>query len=161
VIHLNAIEYMILDALSRQNSYITAQRIESLIGEASATSVDTTTNVLLGLESQHAVHAVNFMPERGYRITQLGRQSLDAHKAVRTSANTSVDDETEPPTALLCVDEDELDAWWESLDVEQKADCFTQFALTQYTGERCHIYIEQKPAGIPITGTIGAEEQPQ
>jgi hypothetical protein len=59
----------------------------------------------------------------------------------------------EPPTALLCIDEDELDNWWQNLDVEQKADAFSGYTLDP-SGSRSHIYIE--PA-IHVLGTIGAD----
>jgi hypothetical protein len=66
----------------------------------------------------------------------------------------------EPSTALLCLDEDELDDWWESLDVELKADAFTNFALRMHTGEDSHVYIEPEHPSIPVLGTVGetAEE---
>jgi len=61
-----------------------------------------------------------------------------------------------PSTALLCVDEDELDEWWDNLDVGCKADAFAGFALRMHSGES-HVYVE---AGVPIIGTAGetAEE---
>ena len=37
--------------------------------------------------------------------------------------------ETDPASALLCVGEDELDLWWNALDVEAKADAFVQWSL--------------------------------
>lgn len=62
-----------------------------------------------------------------------------------------------PAVATVCIGEDELDAWWDSLDVDQKADAFAGFALRMYQGES---RIAVEPASIPILGTVGetAEE---
>jgi hypothetical protein len=61
-------------------------------------------------------------------------------------------------TAVICLDEDELNAWWNSLDVEQKADAFAQFSLTMYQGVS-HIYIETRHDVIPVKGVVG-DRQP-
>lgn len=60
--------------------------------------------------------------------------------------------EEEPATALLCVDEDELDDWWQNLDVEAKADAFVQWSLGN-DGRNSHVYIEEPR--IPLAGTVG------
>lgn len=59
-----------------------------------------------------------------------------------------------PATALLCVDEDELDEWWESLDVEMKADAFAQFALNMHHGFDSHVHVEPTDR-VPLAGTVG------
>ncbi len=59
-----------------------------------------------------------------------------------------------PATALLCIDEDELDDWWESLDVEMKADAFAQFALHMHDGAESHVYVERTDC-VPFGGTVG------
>jgi hypothetical protein len=61
-----------------------------------------------------------------------------------------------PATALLCVDEEELDNWWANLDVEAKADAWSQWSLGN-DGRNSHIHIE---SGVPVLGTVGetAEE---
>jgi Fe2+ or Zn2+ uptake regulation protein len=66
----------------------------------------------------------------------------------------------EPATTVICLDEDELDEWWESLDVDMKGDCFAGFALKMYRGENNHTYIEPEHQSIPVRGTAGetAEE---
>ena len=65
--------------------------------------------------------------------------------------------EPEPPmTALICLSEDELDDWWESLEVEQKADAFANFALHAHSGES-YVAVEPSPS-IPATGTVGEHD---
>lgn len=64
--------------------------------------------------------------------------------------------EDDAPTAVICLDEDELNSWWNSLDVEQKADAFAQFSLTMYQGVS-HIYIETHGA-VPVKGTVGSSQ---
>ena len=61
-----------------------------------------------------------------------------------------------PSTALICLDEDELNDWWTSLDVECKADAFAQFALHMHEGHDSHVYVEPSHLSVPVTGTIGA-----
>lgn len=75
----------------------------------------------------------------------------DSAEKTPTAPAAPVNEETDPPTALLCVDEDELDAWWQSLDVEQKADAFVRFTLTMYQDDS-HIYIDD---AVPVLGTVG------
>jgi len=52
------------------------------------------------------------------------------------------------PTAVCCLDEDELDEWWEDLDVEQKSDAFLRFSLKRST-----TYVHAAEPAIPILGT--------
>jgi hypothetical protein len=59
-------------------------------------------------------------------------------------------DDAEPSTALLCVDEDELNDWWDALEVEAKADAFVQWSLGN-DGRNSHVYIEPS---IPVAGTL-------
>jgi hypothetical protein len=61
-----------------------------------------------------------------------------------------------PSTALICLDEDELDDWWASLDVECKADAFAQFALHMHEGHDSHVYVEPSHLSVPVTRTLGA-----
>jgi hypothetical protein len=57
-----------------------------------------------------------------------------------------------PATALLCVNDEDLDAWWDSLDVEGKAEAFAAYALdVAITGGRVHV----DDLRIPVVGTIG------
>jgi len=75
-------------------------------------------------------------------------------KVAEAQAQDEADDD-DPPTAVICIDEDELDRWWASLDVEQKADAFAQFSLAMYQGIS-HIYIEPHAEHrIPVMGTVG------
>lgn len=72
-----------------------------------------------------------------------------------------VPEDPEPAVALLCVHEDELDDWWNALDVEAKGDAFAQWSLGN-DGRNSHVYIEPRPpqASVPVVGTAGetAEE---
>lgn len=73
------------------------------------------------------------------------------------------DEDTDPPVALLCVDEDELDNWWAALDVEAKADAFAQYSLSN-DGSDSHVYIEPHPEpahSIHIEGSIGNDSHAQ
>ena len=60
----------------------------------------------------------------------------------------------EPATALICLAEDELDAWWADLDVECKADAFAQFALHMHSGEHSYVHVEESRS-VPVLGTVG------
>jgi hypothetical protein len=60
-------------------------------------------------------------------------------------------EEDDVAIATVCLDEEDLDAWWLSLDVEQKADAFAEFSLTMYQGQS-RLYIEPR---IPVEGVIG------
>jgi hypothetical protein len=51
--------------------------------------------------------------------------------------------------ATVCIDEDELNEWWEGLDVECKADAFLQFTLG------CGGVVVSAPAPIFLRGTVG------
>jgi hypothetical protein len=88
----------------------------------------------------------------------LHEQLVDSHAHLdnqRASASVCNAKEPEvPPTALLCVDENELDDWWESLDVEGKADAFAQFALNMHHGFDSHIHVERTDRA-PLAGTVG------
>lgn len=67
-------------------------------------------------------------------------------------------DDHQPAVALLRVDEDELNDWWDALDVEAKADAFVQWSLGNY-GRNSHIYIEPREAAqIPVAGAIGGAQ---
>jgi hypothetical protein len=104
-----------------------------------------------------------------YAITCKGRVLLVSHKtdavlnenvapapARATCCNAAEPpEEHEPAVALLCVDEDELNDWWDALDVEAKADAFAQWSLGN-DGRNSHIYIEPCAAiSIPVLGSAG------
>lgn len=59
-----------------------------------------------------------------------------------------------PPTAVICLDEDELDDWWANLDVENKADAFARYALHQETS---YVAVDAQVSTIPVMGTIGGD----
>jgi hypothetical protein len=63
-----------------------------------------------------------------------------------------------PSSALLCVDEDELDDWWDALDVEAKADAFVQWSLGN-DGRNSHVYIESRETkAVPVAGTVSEQD---
>jgi hypothetical protein len=112
-----------------------------------------------------------------YSITVKGRTHLVAAEthfimgghppapAVEEPAQVSVCDLREPEVpdpaiATICIDEDELNNWWDGLGVEAKADAFTRYALDT-EGRDSHVYIEPtSTVSVPIIGTAGesAEE---
>ncbi|MDR3723295.1 MAG: hypothetical protein P4K83_02245 [Terracidiphilus sp.] len=102
-----------------------------------------------------------------YTVTHLGHQYLDevdghlvARPILATICNGIQLENDDPSTALLCIDEDEVNAWWNSLDVEQKIDAFAQFSLSMYQNGSSHIYvgmIHSNPT-VPVEGSIGSEE---
>lgn len=57
-------------------------------------------------------------------------------------------------SALICLDEDELDEWWQGLDVECKADAFAGFALRVHTGDS-YVAIDRPADRVPVLGTVG------
>ena len=60
----------------------------------------------------------------------------------------------ESPSALCCIDEDDLDNWWDEQDVEVKADAFLRITLNQTTS---FIYCGNRfsEPRIPVVGSIG------
>lgn len=73
--------------------------------------------------------------------------------------HTEPPDLDEPAQALLCVDEDELNDWWNALDVEAKADAFVQWSLGN-DGRNSHIYIERnETVSVPVTGKVGDDDE--
>lgn len=90
-----------------------------------------------------------------WSLTRLGEQVID-EKCKRhpvegddLSYLTNCDDQMVcPPAAVtVCIDEDELDEWWEGLDVELKADAFLAWTLGRGR------------AAIPVEGAIGESRQ--
>ena len=63
-------------------------------------------------------------------------------------------EDRKPAVAMLCINEDELDGWWDALDVEAKADAFSQWSLAN-DGSNCHLYLGPSRGGIPLVGAIG------
>jgi hypothetical protein len=76
-----------------------------------------------------------------------------------TATSVTIGDRPEPSAvAFLCFSEDELDNWWDGLDVEAKADAFAGFSLrAQGQGDS---FIHVPEPRIPVAGTIGAVSQP-
>lgn len=63
------------------------------------------------------------------------------------------DDDGAPSSALISVNEEELDEWWDNLDVEAKADAWSQWSLGNH-GRNSHVYIEDEKS-VPVYGTVG------
>lgn len=103
-----------------------------------------------------------------YSITQSGQVYLTAAEAMPSTQpptheplQVAICNRHEPEVpdadqALLCVDEDELDDWWDALDVEAKADAFAQYSLSN-DGRNSHIHIEPSHR-IPVAGTISQDK---
>lgn len=98
------------------------------------------------------------MPET-WQISDSGRQlwglSIAGQNATEYRA-PAVIEERDPEIATVCIDEEELDDWWKTLDCDQKADAFTQFSLRMYSAAS-RIYIEPAGTSIPVNGTIEDE----
>jgi hypothetical protein len=90
----------------------------------------------------------------GWTLTEAGR--IVAHMSGEAEApgelRASVCAHGEPPAvATMCLNEDELDEWWEDLDVECKAEAFLGF----YLGSSSHVSFERETR-IPLAGTVAA-----
>jgi hypothetical protein len=107
---------------------------------------------------------VIWTPDGGakYAITSKGRAHLCAADAraifgervpaepIKEAVQSAIEMRA-PATALICVNEDELDDWWEPLSVEQKAECFAGFALHELSGS--HAYV--KGESVLVAGLVG------
>jgi hypothetical protein len=168
---LTSYEAMILDALATCEAPVQITALIEIADPRNAQNLDGEKfyETLLALSKHGYVDQIHPTMEHLYSrffITTKGRACLigreaqqvfdecAAHAPFVPTCRRRLEPE-EPATAILCLDEDELDDWWESLDVEMKADAFTNFALRMHTGEDNHIYIEPKHPSIPVTGAIG------
>jgi hypothetical protein len=112
-----------------------------------------------GIKKLAEIDAANGAPGRMRSVSDSVQRVAESHRAATGNdpLHVTVCNSREPELpmrALLCIDEDELDDWWEALDVEQKADAFARFALHMYDDD-CHVYVEPT---IPVAGTIGDAE---
>ena len=118
-------------------------------------------NTIQGADSSVPLYALT---ETGRKFLTLGENALKAQmfheeQSSVTSCNHNEPEDNEPARALLCVDEDELDSWWDALEVEAKADAFAQWSLGN-DGLNSHVYIERNSAAeIPVKGKVGETSQ--
>lgn len=170
------VDLAILDALTRCTDPITFRALCSHVcPHEHWVSDDAISQKLVYLIAQKFV-VVSHHPRGGsvpmYSITQGGQVFLTASEATPSRAPFHAEHREEPlqvsffhtepevpdaAQALLCVDEDELNDWWDALDVEAKADAFVQWSLSN-DGRNSHVYIEP-PATVPVTGKIGEDKE--
>lgn len=83
--------------------------------------------------------------------TRAGGQHAAIHQHLYVQDLADREPRDAPATALVCVDEDELDEWWDDQDVEIKAEVFMRWAL----GDReSYVHIPET-VRVPIRGTVG------
>lgn len=145
------IDFRVLQALSQLGTpvVVTALRLPETIGEIEQT--------LRILWVRGLVDRDKRTESTLWSLTEKGSEWICAAKNASPVQATVCHrpEPTVPATALLCVTEDELDDWWDTLDVEQKADAFAGFALTMYDPEHSHTYIESPNLSIPLVGDVG------
>lgn len=150
-------EAVVLDALCETKCPLGMQMIQDRVSLHAGDGIDrkTLSLTLSDLIERGYVHHVYGLPEIRFEVTVAGRARYIGQEA--KSAFDGPPIEHEPAQALICLDEDELDGWWDALDVEAKADAFVQWSLGN-DGRNSHIYIEP---GIPVIDTIGGTTHPQ
>jgi hypothetical protein len=169
------VDLAILDALGRCAEPITFRALCSHVcAHSHWASDDAISRTLMQLVAEkHVVQSRHPAAKGGaplfYNITQAGQVRLTAaeaspshesfHKEHREEPlQVSMCDHSEPEVpdaaqALICIDEDELNDWWDALDVEAKADAFAQYSLAN-DGRNSHVYIEPTVA-VPLKSPLG------
>lgn len=166
----------ILDALLRFAKPITEENLRILIcPDGDWLSEGTLRELLHAMVDAGYVHAVfnSTCTASLFSLATKGRAHLIAEEvkaSLRVQSDFSKPEEqiritccdhgapVEGATALICLSEDELDDWWEALDVELKADAFSGFALRMRSGIDSRIHIEPPVVGVPILGTCGERD---
>lgn len=169
------VDLAILDALARCNDPINFVALrEHLCAHKPWVSDGTIACILRTLRDRRLV-VVSYLPAAPnmplYNATESGRSylaaSMDeiecaaaAERPTEVSVcNAAEPEESDPARAILCVDEDELDGWWNALDVEAKADAFVQWSLGN-DGRNSHVYIEPNDAvRVPVRGVAGDDKE--
>lgn len=105
---------------------------------------------LADLDAEELVHISYEGRTQIWWLTPKGLDLISQHTA---ASDTEVADDL---SATICVREGDLDEWWQSLDVEQKADAFTEFSLTMRIRDVLPVHVRRFES-IPVIGTIGSE----
>jgi hypothetical protein len=163
----NRVDLAILDALNACVDPITLKAIESHVcAHARWVSFDNLARNVKALTVDGMI-TYSFHPSGGgvplYAITCKGRAYIAAsdtlapvpdEPAADSARDNSGPEVPEAAQALLCVDEDELNDWWDALDVDAKADAFMQWSLGN-DGRNSHVYIEPTAKGrIPVREVV-------
>lgn len=168
---LLAVQRRVLRALARCAEPVGAEPLRILINadppEMSPTSLQLTLSVLHATDwIRMSVSGKFELTERGWQILSDERKAMPRFDFESSSANLkaiaeSLDAERvticeakEPPShATVCVDEDELDEWWDQLGVDLKAEAFVRFSLYGVS----HGDFSDHEARVPIEGAVGEE----
>jgi DNA-binding MarR family transcriptional regulator len=160
---VNRPDLAILDALDRCVDPITLKAIDSHVCPHERwTSFDDLSKNVRALVADGMITS-SFHPGGGgvpvYAITMKGRNYLSAAERLDpigvTVCNRREPEVPDAAIATICIDEDELNNWWDGLEVEAKADAFTRYALDT-EGRDSRVYIEPCAAvSVPVVGTVG------
>lgn len=149
---LGPVERMILNFLAAEGRF-SDSCIENALG-LSHSEISVSLDFLIRVGLAEKIH---FCGMTTWTTTKEGRKHQEALASLKAAPGSEEPFEDDAPSAVICLDADELDAWWQSLDVEQKADAFAQFSLAMYQG--CsHIYIEPRENTIPFAGVVGSPQ---
>ncbi len=166
----------ILDALLRFATPISEENLHTLLCPGGEwLSMDGLRELMHALVDAGYVHAAFNSANTGtlFSINVKGHAHLVAEEAkcaLRVQGEAAKPEEpvrvtcckhgepAESPMALICLSEDDLDEWWQSLDVEMKAAAFSGFALRMHTGFDSHIHVEPGVVRVPVLGTCAEHD---
>lgn len=94
-----------------------------------------------------------------YEITEAGREQLASEPAQADGcgeahgARCTVNGARETSRATVCIDEADLDDWWDELDVELKSAAFLNYS---FGAARSEVSVEDRvTVSVPIVGSVG------
>lgn len=158
-----SIEVRLLQALLPLETPVSAMILADHIAMKSAYVVEETLNILA---SKGHVTKRYFSPQlplwaiSGAGKTWLTALGLDMPRPMSATI-CHVEEPRIPSLAYICLDEDELDNWWNGLDVEAKSDAFIGYSLRAQGQDDSHVYCPglELDDSIPMKGTIGQDAQ--
>jgi hypothetical protein len=156
-----SIEVRLLQALLSLETWVTATILADHIAMRSPYVVEETLNILA---SKGHVTKRYFTPQQPvWSISGSGKVWLTALGKDMPRPMSATICHVEEPTiasvAYICLDEDELDNWWDGLDVEAKSDAFIGYSLRAQGQDDSHVYCPglDLDDSIPVRGTIGRD----